>query len=565
MGTTSEKSWPMSRRWHDAVYWGIIVLACVVFWVMNCLTPLKEDDMAFTLVEGEWRSIDTLLDVLRSHLHHMTNTNGRLADLVPELFCGLLGKGAFNVCNALVFGLLAHLLSLLSTHRRSILAVTFFFAAVGTCFPVPGETMLWVAGSANYMWAVTLSLLLVYCLQRWHGKRLTWGHATLLLLLSVIAGGFNEATSFGFFGGLCLYYVFNPRRFDRRAVVALVGYLIGILFIVTSPAAWDRAADGGIVLNLPFSELVKTRCYIFNEKLWQYYLPAAAVAVGLIAIVLKRGRAVRQCVWTWVFLCLTLELLALGIYHERAYAAWFIVAFIIVTMAADAVLQRWRWARLAVILVLAGLSVFTFARGVMVLRDYKTWNDEITLEIKDAPSQAVLRERHFDGYSRFIKLMNYKSDHFFAHELMYRTYYGKKNVQFVSDSVHVRFHEGRLLDGAHTVIPQSDRPDLAPLVYTFDDQKYIAVRLKVDSLPNSFQTARYYAIAGNGELIDPDESELLEKHGISLDYTPLGFYPLEYQGQCYFICAPHEVTDCRIVFPLTVPPDPEEITLEIRR
>ena len=563
MKTTSATTWPLNRRWHDVVYWGILLVACVVFWLMNCLTPFKEDDMAFTLVEGTWRPISSLGDVLRSHLTHMVNTNGRLADLVPELFCGLLGKGAFNVCNALMFGLMAHLVSLLSTHRRSILALSIFLAVVGTCFPVPGETMLWVAGSANYMWAITLSLLLVYCLQRWQGRRLTWGGAVAWLLGAIVAGAFNEATSFGFWGGLCIYYVFNPRQFDRRAAVALVGYLLGVLCIIASPAAWDRAANGGIVLNLPLLELIKTRCYIFNEKLWRFYLPAIAVVVGFIALVMRRGRAVRQCVWTWVLLALTGVMLVLGIYHERAYAAWVTVAMIIVAIGVDAALQRWPRTRLGLTVVLLGLATFTFVRGILVLRDYKAWNDKIVSEITDSPSQAVLRMRYYDGYSRFIKPMNYLSTNFFAHEFAYRAYYGKKNVQFVRDSVYVRFHEGRLLDEARTIIPKTDRPGLAPVIYTFDHQNYIAVKLNVDSLPNTLQTARYYALDSNNAPLNPDESEVLEKHGIELDYTPLGFYPIEYQGQCYLITALFDATNCKIVFPLTLPPDPEEVTVEV--
>ena len=563
MKTTRETSWPLGRRWHDAAYWGVLLVACVVFWLMNSLTTFKEDDMAFTLVEGVWKPVSNLMDVVRSHATHMTNTNGRLADLVPELFCGLLGKGAFNVCNALMFGLMAHLVSLLSTRRRSIMALAFFLAVVGTCFPVPGETMLWVAGSANYMWAITLSLLLVYCLQRWQGQRLSWGGAVLLLLFAVVAGGFNEATSFGFFLGLCCYYVFNRREFDRRAAVALAGYFIGLLCIVASPAAWERAADGGIVFNLPLGDLLKSRCFIFNQKLLRFYLPAVALVVGVVALLLRCGHLVRQCVLTWIFLALTLVMFALGIYHERAYAAWVTVALMIVVMGADAVLQRWPRPRLAVTLALLGLAAFTFVRGIIVLRDYKAWSDGIAREIAESPGQAVLLERQYGGYSRFIKPMNYKSTNFFGHEFAYRAYYGKPNVQFVSDSVYVRFHEGRLLDGARMLTPQCDPTGIATAVYTFDDQKYIAVLLNQHILPNTVQTARYYGSSVTSQPHDLKESELHDKYGIVLDYTPRGFYPLEYKGQCYLISAPLGTGNNKIVFPMTLPPEPKEVCVEV--
>ena len=552
---------PIQGRWHDATYWGLLILACAAFLLMNVLTPYKEDDMGFTLIDGVWTRVHSLADAWQSYRNHLTNTNGRLADLVPTLFAGLLGKGAFNVCNTLVFGLLAHLLSLLCARRRSVMVLAMFLAVVGTCFPIPGETMLWMSGSANYMWAITLSLLLIYYLQCRQGTSLKAAEGILLFIGAIVAGGFNEATSFGFFAGLVLYYTFNRHHFDRRAGLALAGYLIGILIIASSPAAWERATEGDLIINLPLGKLLVSRWNIFIEKAWRFYLPVAALIVGIIALLMKRGRAVKQSVWTYIFIGLTLVMFALGILHERAYAPWVTVAFIIVAIGIDAILARVPELRAVVIFCSAALAFNTFGRGIIALGEYKDFNDEVIEEIEAAPNQAVLYERQFPDYSRFIKPVNFQSDNFFAHEIIYRAYFDKQNVQFVSDSVFVRFHEGRLLDGAHVTKPASDRPDLAGLVYTFDDQDYMAVQLNSQTLPGTFQTARAYSTTGDLS-VDTDQTSKHERYGIELDYVPVGFYPIEYQGQCYLICRKLDTNFHKIVFPLTLPPDPEEITIE---
>ena len=124
---------PAARRWHDAAYWAVLLGACAVFMAMNVLTTFKEDDLAFSLIEGEWTPARSLLDVLRSHGNLYLHANGRTANLVAAVYCALLGKGTFDVCNTLVFGLMAHLLSLLSTGRRSLLSLSMFLVAVGTC------------------------------------------------------------------------------------------------------------------------------------------------------------------------------------------------------------------------------------------------------------------------------------------------------------------------------------------------------------------------------------------------------------------------------------------------
>ena len=552
-----------SGRWHDVAYWGLLVVAFAVMLVMNALTTLKEDDLAFTLIEGVWTPVRSFADLLQSHLTHYTGTNGRLADLVPELFGGLLGKTAFNVCNALVFALMAHLVSLLATERRSLLALSSFLAVVGTCYPVPGETMLWMAGSANYMWAITISLLLVTVLQRVQARPLGWGKALLWLLFGFVAGGFNEATSLGFLGGFMLYYAFNYRLFDRRVVVMMMGYALGIMVIVLSPGAWNRVTTD-IALNLGPDDLLSSRWHIFMEKMWRFYLPVLAVAVGLCLLLSRRGRGVlRQSLWTYVLLCLAAVMFALGLNHERAYAPLVTVAAIIVIKAADALLGgRWQRLRLLAVIALLGLCVFTYGRGIKVLGQYKAFNEQVEREIAEAPAQAVLLERQFDGYSRFIKPMNFMSTNYFAHEVIYRAYYGKNNVQFVSDSVFERFNEGRLLEGTQALAVKSDLPNVADTVYAFTDQDYIAIPLKNHSLPCTFQTARYYS--NSDQSISPEEAQRRKDYGINIDYEPRGFYPIEYQGRSYLISAPIGKQDNKLVFPLTLPPSPQELTLEIQ-
>ena len=553
------------KRWHDVAYWGLLAVACAVFWWMNVLTPFKEDDMGFTLVDGVWSPVQSFGDFLQSCRNHYLGTNGRLADLIPALFAAFLGKGAFNVVNALMLGLLAHLLSLLSVQRRSITAVAIFLAVVGTCYPVPGETMLWMAGSANYLWAITLSLLLIYLLRWRKNAPLTIGEAALWLIGGFVAGGFNEATSFGFFAGLCLYYIFNRSQLNRRAVIALAGYLLGMVLIISSPAAWNRAADGGITLNLPLDELIKTRWFIFHEKAWRFYLPLAAVAVGLIAMLLRRGHAVRQSVWTYIFICLTLVVFALGLLHERAWAPWVTVSLLIMLTGIDEPLSRWPWLRVAAIGLALALTVFTFGRGIKKLSEYRTFNRQVENEIAASATQTVLPERLFQGYSRFIKPMNYESDSFFGHEVVYRAYYGKRNVQFVSDSVYRRFNEERLLDGAELLPTVNDRPDLIGNAYTFPGQDYMAVELLQDTLPATFQTARYLTGAHENAAMSPESAQRRANYGINLDYAPMGFYPIEYQGKCYFISIRPTSSTTQIIFPLDITPSPAEATLTITR
>ena len=527
---------PSGKRWHDLAYWGLLLAACIVFYVMNVLTTFKEDDLAFSLIEGEWTPMRTLADFFRSHYCHYLTVNGRSSDIISQLCCGLLGKPVFNVLNTLVFGLMIHMLSLLITGRRSLLVMSMFLAFVVVCYPIPGETMLWLSGSCNYMWAITLSLLLVYYLLHHNReKRLGWCKAILLILFGLVAGSFNEATSIGFAAGLVLYYLLNRKQVDRTVVVVLISYILGVLLIMCSPATQGRATSGYIVVDMGLRELLSSRWFIFFEKIRRFYTPLLAIGVGVIALLWKGFKSLKQSPWTYIFLCMMAAMFALGIVNERPYAALATVGFIVVAIAADVLLERWQWVRLAAIVLGFALFAYSGMYAIKALRAYKAYDDQAVSEIVASPSQAVLRERKFDIYSRFIRPMKYVSTDFFERELVYRSYYQKDNVQFVSDSVYNRFHSGRLLDGA-TVLPLvTDRPELADTVLSFPGQDYMAVVLKVDSLPPTYQQAHYYYYELNGDL-DAQEQERRRNYGISAEYTPQGYYPLWYQGKHLLIC-----------------------------
>ncbi len=310
---------------------------------------------------------------------------------------------------------------------------------------------------------------------------------------------------------------------------------------------------------MSLGDLLASRWFIFHEKMWRFLTPVAALLVGIAALLMKRGGNVRRCVWTYIALALALVVFVLGIIHERVYAPLAVVTFIIVTMAVHAVTRRFWAMRWALTAVAIGLAVFTSARGIRVMRAYQAYQDDIVNEIVAAPRQAVLKERTFDTYSRFIKPVNFVSTHFFGHEVVYCGYFGKENVQFVPDSVYSRYHEGRLLDGAIPLPLHSDRPDLTGAVLSFPDQDYITVEIKTDTFPHSLQTARYHLASSNN--LSQDEMQRRVNYGLITNYNPMGFFPLRYQGHILLVLPLPTVDISHIVIPLGMDPGSPELTL----
>lgn len=541
---------PAGRRWHDIAYWGVLLAACGVFYWMNVLTPFKEDDMLHSLVIGRLSHVDSIGDLLQSYWNKYFVLNGRSSDMVAELFCALLGKPLFNVCNTLLFGALVHVISLLATGRRSLLAQGMTYACIGTCYPVPGETLLWLAGSCNYLWTITATLALLLYLRRHQcGDRVGWLRGILLALAALLAGAGNEAMSFPFIAAAMIYCLLHRDRVDRVVVIVLGAYALGALMILASPAAWDRAADGGIAVNMPLRDLLMSRWHIVSEKMLRFVTPVAAIVVGVGYLLLRGVKKTFMSIWTYLMLFLVLLMAALGMMTERPYAPLATISLLVLIIAADRLLRRWQLLRTAVAIALLALGAYTAARGVNVLKAYRAFEEPIITEVRNAPSQAILHERQFDGYSRFLYPLRFQSTAYFTNEYIWRAFFDKENIQFVADSIYDRYHSGRLLDGAVPMPFKCNQPALADSVFGIQGQDYMVVRLHSDTIPTTYQVgiALWYT---SSQALSPEERAFRRNHAMEGGGDPFGYYPLRYQNEVLIVMPLAADRDSCLVVPL---------------
>ena len=538
------------RRWHDVAYWGLLLVACAVFWWMNVLTTFKEDDMLHSLVSGDLTHINTLRDLFHSWWNKYFILNGRSSDMLAEVFCAFLGKPMFNVLNTLVFGALIHVVSLLATGRRSLLAQALFLACIGLCFPVPGETMLWLAGSCNYMWVATASLWLVYYLLNHKSGKIGWLKGLLLLLAAFVTGAGNEATSFAFLAAFVLYYLFNRERLDRPAMVVLVGYALGVLMIVGSPAAWRRVT-AEVVTDLSFMGLLFDRCRVTGEIMVCLVTPALALLLAVYGLVSKGLKPMRSNLWSYLLLCCALLMFGFGLRMLRPYTALALVGLVIVINLVDHLLNHSNPLRAAAIVLCLLAGCWTVVQAIGVMRQYKAYSDQVKSEVMSSPSQAVLHPRRFEGDSRFVYAVKFSSTDFFNNQYVWRSYYGKENVQFVPDSVYDRYHSGRLLDGAVPMPFRDDHGGLVDEVLAFPDQDYMVASLRLDTVPNVYQVGRsFYRSAA---ALTQEEKMGLVTDGDSTLCRIFCFYPLRYQEKVLYVMPVMSDNDSCVLVVLNLP------------
>ena len=364
-------------------------------------------------------------------------------------------------------------------------------------------------------------------------------------------------------GGVILYYMLNPRELDRRTLLVMGAYLLGVLTIFTSPGTMNRIMGGGIAVNMGLRELLTSRCYIFAKMMVLFVVPIAALLAGIVAWMKCGWQVVRRCLWAYIMLAMAALMLALGYLFERAYAPISTVAFIIVAGVVEAALAGWRGQRwLRPLLVAAGIAVsgFAFAQALGELHRLKAFEDGIARDIAAAPRHAVLHEYRFEGSNRFITPLRYVSTYFFNREATYCAYYDKDNVQFVPDSVYDRYHSGRLLDGAVQLPMESDRPEIADTVLAFPGQDYMVVLLNVDTLLPTPQYADYY-LTDPDKGLSADDKRYRSNLGLATTFNPCGVFPLYYQGRQMLVFPLINDSTSHIVFQLDYEGDLGKMTL----
>lgn len=256
-------------------YWGFLGLIVSLFYVVNCLTPYFSDDWHYCMMIGpdgkEDRWIENMRDVLVSNYYHYFQTNGRV---VPHMFLmtfdALLGKGWFNVFNAVLFGAYLHLLTLnFVKERKNALMGLAISASLTLCF-MCGFTneFLWMSGVFNYEFVAVLVLLFNYLLNQ--EIRSKWW-MPFLFLYGVVSGWTHEAVVIGL---SCVYLWMCARKWQQLTLsqwVLLSGFVVGVALCVLSPGSIHRALGGdeaSVAITGKMLNYVRALFYMYNLRIF---------------------------------------------------------------------------------------------------------------------------------------------------------------------------------------------------------------------------------------------------------------------------------------------------------
>lgn len=191
--------------------------------------------------------VNTFADVIEANNQNYLFWNGRyVAHFFVILFCGLLGQGAFAICNSLVW--ITFLILLMKVGEKKLTDLPSLFVGVTLSLYLMVFIAAGPATQINYIWMFALSLGWILLFQKARENKNIWC-LILLGIYSLIAGNGQEGANIGICGALLIILFRNKFQFTRAQWTMGIAFGLGCIADCMAPGTIFRSgtASGGSI------------------------------------------------------------------------------------------------------------------------------------------------------------------------------------------------------------------------------------------------------------------------------------------------------------------------------
>ena len=149
-----------------SIFFILVVIFFALILLLNLIYPLYADDWAYAFIYGSKtpQKIKGLSDIIDSQYYHYFRHGGRtIVHIIAQLL--LLTKGYWaDIINSVAYIIFAYLIYKICNINRKINPSLFFFINILIWFFQPGfaQSVLWITGSANYLWGTLIITAFIY-------------------------------------------------------------------------------------------------------------------------------------------------------------------------------------------------------------------------------------------------------------------------------------------------------------------------------------------------------------------------------------------------------------------
>ncbi|WP_221412195.1 DUF6056 family protein [Dysgonomonas sp. 25] len=246
-------SLPENKAKYAVLWGGVVLFFFGLILLMNVLTPMIADDFCYLFIYGDFETkVTSLSDIVLSQKNHYYMWGGRsVVHFIAQALL-LLPPLVIDILNTFVYLAYAGLIYLLAKGRGRNSLSLFILINIAVWFMQPafGDTILWITGSANYLWGSVLILLFLLPYRMYEGTKdklpLSIAKLILFFLFGIIAGWTNENTAAAMIVIAALFLVYyrsHKWAIPAWAFSALAGAIVGYLIMILAPGNQMRAGE----------------------------------------------------------------------------------------------------------------------------------------------------------------------------------------------------------------------------------------------------------------------------------------------------------------------------------
>lgn len=248
--------------------------------LMNIKTPLLGDDLTYGFIFDSSEKIKGIQDILHSQIIHYKIWGGRVVVHTIAQLLLTLDPLAIDIINTFAFLILIGLIYLHINYKKPFSLSLFLGIFLLLWFMEPfAETILWITGSANYMWGtiLVLAFLLPYRFyqNRNKSKYIPYLSIPLMFLFGLIAGCTNENIAAAMLLVIVLYFFYyrvHKWQIPLWFYAGFIGAVCGYIFMIVAPGNTVRA------------EGTETNVFLIGYRLFRH-TQALLNNVGLLNLV----------------------------------------------------------------------------------------------------------------------------------------------------------------------------------------------------------------------------------------------------------------------------------------
>jgi hypothetical protein len=311
------------------------VLTVFAFFILNVITPLTADDYFYAFIIGTTNRISSLKEIFFSMSRQYFFIGGRItAHFLVQFFMFIENKLIFDICNTLIYCGFVFLVQFHITGSFKRNPFLFFLINTVLWFFIPawGENFLWLTGSCNYLWTITIILLFLVPYRKKNdnpGYKLNAALSVLFFFLGVLAGCTNENTGGAVFILLAAYIIKKIMKREKISffeIAGCMGFLAGFIFLAAAPGNYTRLGtgfqtgvvnQGGFIVRIIKHFFYVTLMFVSNGGL---FFSCISLWLGYNIIFVKKGKInFFTCIYFFAGIISAYSMIVSPQFPERAF------------------------------------------------------------------------------------------------------------------------------------------------------------------------------------------------------------------------------------------------------